>query len=223
LLPTEVSELVLVLRNSCGQSYTYHLHGNEAEFIGEGDLHSSKYDAHRVTADLTDNYPNHEVLKHIPGHCFIELDIYPSDAFCDDYLSNLPMIFSIVVAFLFVVMATIFAFYDNFVQTRNRKVVEVAERSDAIVSSLFPDAVKERLLADNNDRKSTNPFLNKNMQDEKDENGMYKNKPIADLYPEATVLCMSSRSRKLHIFLLDLIFGLHYFCSCRHCRLYRLE
>jgi hypothetical protein len=61
---------------------------------------------------------------------------------------------------------------------------------------LFPEAVKEQLLAeqqqDEERPKKSNfkGFLSDELaQERQDENGMFKTKPIAELYPEATVLC----------------------------------
>jgi hypothetical protein len=166
------------------------------DLLGEGDLHDTKYENDRVTVDLAESYPDPDLARQTPGHCLIFLDVYPSDEFYQEYFSVLPLAVSMTIACLFVLMAVIFGFYDRFVQTRNRKVVGVAERSNAIVSSLFPEAVKEQLLGeqqqDEERPKKSNfkGFLSDELaQERQDENGMFKTKPIAELYPEATVLC----------------------------------
>jgi hypothetical protein len=231
LLPEGVEGVLLVLRNSCGQTQSFYLRGPEVEFLGRGDLHDTKYDSDRVTVDLAESYPDPDVARSATGHCLIFLDVYPSDEFHQAYNSALPIALAIGVAGLFLMMAAIFGFYDNFVQTRNRKVVSVAERSNAIVSSLFPEAVKERLLAEQKEedgKKTSNnksPFSNQVGYDEQDENGVFKSKPIADLYPEATVLCEL-------ILLIQLIQGpfcsllitsIPGFYSRRYCWLYCME
>jgi hypothetical protein len=58
------------------------------------------------------------------------------------------MIFAIVCASVFAIKAALFGLYDLIVQTKNHKVTTVAVRSNSIVRSLFPEAVKERLLAE---------------------------------------------------------------------------
>jgi hypothetical protein len=164
--------------------------------LGEGDLHDPKYDVDRVTVDLASSYPNPELLRETPNHCLVYLDIYPSDTFHETYNSSIPLIFAIVCASVFLFKAALFGMYDIIVQTRNRKVTTVAVRSNAIVSSLFPEAVKERLLADK-DRENENLLSDDHMSaEERDENGVFKSKPIADLYPEATVLCKWPRTYK---------------------------
>jgi hypothetical protein len=166
------------------------------KFVGEGDLHNPKYNADRVTVDLSDQYKDRDLLHRTKGHCVIYLDVYPSDLFHEDYKSNLPMIFAIVCASVFAIKASLFGLYDLIVQTRNQKVTTVAVRSNAIVSSLFPEAVKERLLAEK-ERENENLLSDDHMSaEERDENGVFKSKPIADLYPEATVLCKWTRTYK---------------------------
>lgn len=189
LLPQGVEGVEVVLRNTCGQSFTYQLHGPEVKFIDEGDLHDTKYDAARVITDLSDHYENADVMKKIPGHCAVFLDVYPSDAFNKAYESNVAVIFAVVAACVFATKNVLFCLYDLYVQKRNHKVTGVAVRSNAIVSSLFPEAVMERLVNEKDNGKGKTKAANNDNQDEKDENGMFKSKPIADLYPEATVLC----------------------------------
>jgi class 3 adenylate cyclase len=81
----------------------------------------------------------------------------------------------------------------RFVQARNTKVVGAAARSSAIVSSLFPEAVRERLMAQQmDDAKSRNlkGFLASDKSDLTTENKsmLFLTKPIADLFPETTII-----------------------------------
>lgn len=96
-----------------------------------------------------------------------------------------------------------FFIYDIYVQKRNSKVVAVAAKTNEIVASLFPEAVRDRLFEEKKDgskKKSTaketdeamiQKFLSGNteMDEEEDEEEdfMYKSRPIADLYPETTI------------------------------------
>jgi hypothetical protein len=93
-------------------------------------------------------------------------------------------------------MALCFCMYDRFVRRRNATIVGAAARSNAIVSSLFPKQVRDRLYAEKEaaSKTATTPNLKTMMnagksleQEEFDDNGedfMYKSKPIADLFPE---------------------------------------
>ena len=104
-------------------------------------------------------------------------------------------------------MAAFFV-YDIFVQKRNRKVVAVAAKTNEIVASLFPEAVRGRLFEDSNKKGSSKKnktsaganenddtmikkFLSGGELDEQvyeEEDFMYKSRPIADLYPETTIM-----------------------------------
>ena len=112
------------------------------------------------------------------------------------------MIIAIVVASVFVFMSLSFTTYDWFVQQRNDKVVDAAVRSGAIVSSLFPSTVRERLYkeAEENQVKAkqleSRNTLQKWTRIERDDDNImradnqcipYKAKPIADLFPATTV------------------------------------
>ena len=78
----------------------------------------------------------------------------------------------------FVIVAIFFFVFDHLVKRRNNKVTVVAQRSDAVVRSLFPAAVRDRLMADDE-----NSDLKKQVGA-----GKFRSRPIADLFPESTVM-----------------------------------
>ena len=111
-----------------------------------------------------------------------------------------------VVGISFLVLIISFFIYDIFVQRRNSKVVAVAAKTNEIVASLFPEAVRERLFDDENkgngakkatgtketDESMIQKFLTgkTQMDEEEDEEDdfMYKSRPIADLYEATTIM-----------------------------------
>jgi hypothetical protein len=74
------------------------------------------------------------------------IDVYPSSNFVHSYDSPVAITATITVVATFAVVALIFYIYDNVVNARNRKVTRAAERSQAVVSSLFPAGVRERVM-----------------------------------------------------------------------------
>ena len=125
----------------------------------------------------------------------------PSKTFEDTFRSNLPLVFAFVVAAIFFVMAITFLVYDTFVSRRNAKVMGAAIRSTAIVSSLFPSQVRDRLYAapagdGANAVGSSSAKLRRFMDrtGSPDQAGMdsdaviLDSKPIADLFPDTTVM-----------------------------------
>ena len=162
-------------------------------FVSENDVHDRAFDGQKRTIDFATNYFDPSLTATVDGHCQIFLDLYPSDTFNEAYESPLPIIFTVLIAVLFISMAAIFATYDRFVQARNKKVVGAAARSSAIVSSLFPEAVRDRLMEQQkNDAKSRNlkGFLaaDKSALSTKNRVSMFQTKPIADLFPETTII-----------------------------------
>ena len=88
-------------------------------------------------------------------------------------------------------MAATFCLYDFFVYRRNTKVVHAAARSNALVSSLFPTTVKERLLDEANRRRSNGsagPKLSAQQRKVTDSETLFMSQPIAEQYPDTTIL-----------------------------------
>jgi hypothetical protein len=86
----------------------------QAMYVGDGDLHDVAYNSQRRTLDFTVNYYDPALAKAVDGHCLIYLELYPSALFEDPYNDSLPTVFTVVIAFLFVSMAAIFAVYDRY-------------------------------------------------------------------------------------------------------------
>lgn len=207
LIPPDVKGIQAILRNSCGQAKSYDLSSGMTRFIGNVNANTSTNHDNMKTITLTNNYSHEDANITMDGHCMMYVDVYPTDTFDESYESNLPIILTVVVALLFVAMACIFFMYDYLVKSRDDKVVGAAARSTAIVASLFPSNVRERLLADQEDTKSPSGkgggsndsgnggitslkgFLAGESQDtEMLDEDVYKTKPIADLFPETTVM-----------------------------------
>lgn len=136
-----------------------------------------------------------------PGLCHFSLDVYPTSDDSDEDSSDIAAKFTVLVAALFILMASSFLIYDRYVHRRNKKVESEAARSNAIVSSFFPSNVRARLLAEKDSDPKTRGksdhgkstlkgFLaSENHQDiEMQDEDVYKSKPIADLFPETTVM-----------------------------------
>lgn len=66
LLPRGVLGIHAVVKNTCGQSYTYEIDGPDAFFIGDGDLHELEFNYLEVMFDLTRGDGR---LDTTPGHC----------------------------------------------------------------------------------------------------------------------------------------------------------
>jgi uncharacterized membrane protein YgcG len=105
--------------------------------------------------DDSNNKTDDEDTNGQVGSCHYQFALYPTQEFEDSYHSNIPQIMTITVACIFSAMAVTFILYDFMVYRRNSKIIKIAARSGAIVSSLFPSTVRDRLFAAKEEEKNT--------------------------------------------------------------------
>jgi hypothetical protein len=114
------------------------------------------------------------------------------------------MLFTVAMASVFLVTGCIFIIYVWFVRRRQEKLLHSAMRTNAIVSSLFPATVRQRLLeqaATQAGKESTFDTIPKNklqnfLSGDSDEKEMHS-EPIADFFPETTGTFEGSHSAYL--------------------------
>lgn len=207
MLPAGTEGLHVVLDNSCGQSLTYELVGTSAIFLGVGDLHESSYD------DLvaSSGFKSIDQENATSLGCVSSMHVYPSAKFEQSYDTDKPLLYAIGGVMVILCTALIFVIHDCFNERRRRKLVYTATRSNEIVNSLFPETVRDRLMLENKSEpkpkqssESKGGFRNRNSANTGSTvmsrnlsgssrsilNGpeILKGKPIADLFPHATVL-----------------------------------
>jgi hypothetical protein len=94
----------------------------------------------------------------------------------------------------------------SFVQRRNEKVILAAARSTAIVSSMFPSNVRDRLYKEQEEQAkyrhrggNLKTFLSDDGNNMIDgiADAQYSSKPLADLFPETTVLVSIKKVNKI--------------------------
>ena len=223
LLHEGANSIMCVLKDTCGDVFTYIIDGSESHYIGQGDMHSEEYDYLEHTVPFG---PAVNVTDNQEEHCEYTLHLYPTEEFEEGYQTAKPAVFTIVVVAVFVFTTCVFIFYDYLVTKRQEKVQNHALKSNAIVSSLFPADVRDRLFKEQNEQQgakaatkssSKNPgkidsmankyrlktYLNDEENGKGGENGdknsdfadqevakpdMYESKPIADLFPNTTVM-----------------------------------
>jgi Adenylate and Guanylate cyclase catalytic domain len=204
LLPDDVEGLTCVLKNSCGQTYTYEINGNTAAFLGAGDFHDAAFDHTEVVIPFYE-LKTPQLTETLPGHCLYSYHLYATSKFANRFSTRVPLQLTLVVSSSFLVMIACFFAFDCFVRHRNNKVVDSAARSNALVSSMFPSSVRDRLLTegDSNPQTSSNRrFSGDNLIKARLRSFMdggvdapirsagivFTSQPIADLFPETTIL-----------------------------------
>jgi class 3 adenylate cyclase len=217
ILPPNSKGVIVVFENTCEQVFTYRIDGENAIYVGQGDQHDSKYDYIGTSStflELRDHSDSsrgsaYTGLPLSQDFCPMTLRVYPSEVMEDVYLTSDPVIFTTATVLIFVFTSMVFFLYDWMVERRQKKVMSTAMQSSAIVSSLFPSQVRDRLFPTdrvghedskhhhNTGTKMSDPskFRMKSFFGEGDastgpssHSGMGVSPPVADLYPEATVL-----------------------------------
>lgn len=156
ILPESVKGVVCVLSNTLGESVTYQIDGKEVLFLGTGDRHDDKYDEMASWRDIADYLeeragPRTEAYTKVgldAGYTDYTLHVYPSKTMEDTYITTDPIIYAVIVAFIFVFTSLVFLTYDWLVEKRQKKVMDKAVKSTAVVTSLFPAAVHDRLFGE---------------------------------------------------------------------------
>ena len=154
VLPEGVEGMICVLENTLGQVFTYELNGPDATYLGATDSHDKEYDVMEVYANVgsyvmeragptTRSYTAVDLNKDFNNY---KLRIYPSQTFEEKYVTNKPLIYTGVVAGIFFFTSLVFLMYDCFVERRQQVVMDRAVKSSLVVSSLFPENVRDRLL-----------------------------------------------------------------------------
>jgi CHASE domain len=183
----------LVVVQSCATSSTFLVNGPEATFVGDGDLHDAKYGQMRQTRSFIagDNELSNSTVKVQCNHL---VHVYPTAALEASFKTKTPMHNAVIIVSIFVFAALVFLMYDYFVTSRQNRTEKVADKSNAIVQELFPGDMAARV------------FENKEIvvsggRNSKNKSGVGKvdRNTIAELHPEATVLCKSVHTRPFSV------------------------
>ena len=205
-------------------------HGAHVEMIGwNADSATAKAASHSHEGHGGDNdetmmmdmagHEGHRALSDGPEgahECLYTYSIYPTQQFEDSYVNEFPIYAMLAVLGIFILTSLIFIVYDVIVGRRYRRVEESATRTNAIVSSLFPAQVRDRLLEtsapaagtsggprrignsgivdstdvsvsqQNRTKMVAGPYLGETTGAHSSTAG--KSAPIADLFPSATVM-----------------------------------
>jgi Adenylate and Guanylate cyclase catalytic domain len=135
------------------------------------------------------------------GLCEYRISLYASDEMKAEFVTNNPMMFSIVIVSIFMFTILIFLSYDCWVELRQRRLLKVAQQSSAVLTSLFPSNVRDRLFAsDERNRREMSAHehssgfqpIKSRLRSFMDNDGggaaSMQSAPIADFFPASTVL-----------------------------------
>jgi Adenylate and Guanylate cyclase catalytic domain len=141
----------IVFTNPCTLPFTYQLNGPDVEYLGVGDFHERAYDGavqskvvHEL-GTLTNPAVPHAHSDAELLRCPLTMQVYPSRQLKAAFATNNALIFAVATLCIFTFTSIVFFVYDHKVERRQHKVMTAAVQSSAIVSSLFPSAVRARL------------------------------------------------------------------------------
>mmetsp|Transcript_13427 Transcript_13427/g.37784 ORF Transcript_13427/g.37784 Transcript_13427/m.37784 type:complete len:1181 (+) Transcript_13427:148-3690(+) len=198
MFSNEIDGMHVVFENNCNQSFTYTWSDSNPLFLGTGDLHEPEYDDMQQSFSLTD-IEESDMYTGLPlssSGCQYAIHFYPSEAMSQHFNKGhvSPATFTGIAVVIFVFTTMVFVFYDCLVERRQRKVYSSAMKNNAIVSSLFPKSVRDRLYQENDPTpKNAQPpktRLKTFMHEDNDATETKKefDAPIADLFSNCTVL-----------------------------------
>jgi len=173
-----------VVVDSCDTVFTYEISGPKADFQGMEDLHDQSYDNMVKSAPLGQN----------SSGCEHTLYVYPTREMESSFEDNDALLYTMVVALILVFSAALFVLYYCMIRRRHADVVQKAYQSDKIVRNLFPGHVRGQLfLGKDKGDKNSKPRKSSVMSPATvtrafDPEESKRSKPIADLFPEATIL-----------------------------------
>lgn len=137
LIPSTVKPIDLVVESSCNQTFTYRLDGSESSYRGPSDLHERSVDSKKTSVGF--NAFLDPELSEEKGYCIYSFSLYPTREFEQSYKTPLPAVFTIVVASIFLLLASVFFIYDYMVGSEQ---LTAALRNEASVGT--PDGKKVR-------------------------------------------------------------------------------
>jgi class 3 adenylate cyclase len=188
--------LVVVMKNSCGEVFSVEVKGQNVTILGETDEHDPKFAQEVLTFPFAEKYQQAvaEELQYAEEVCKYDLYIYPTSMSS----SNRPILISSAILLVFIFTFSAFMLFDCLVTRRQNKLLNTALRQNAIVNSLFPKNVQRKLMeeadatleaaerAKNMKRRNLSTFLNDDQRSQKVD--PLDSKPIADLFPHTTIM-----------------------------------
>ena len=167
VLPSRAQGMVAVLHNSCGQVASVQVDGPDVTFLGYKDAHDRAFETYGHSYDLQGLGLEQRTTSriHLKDNraelCSFQLDVYPSMATKSSFETIDPISYVGIALGAFFITLLLFIIYDCFMERRNRAILLSAMEARAIVSSLFPANVRDRLFETNRVKRKKKKKLKK--------------------------------------------------------------
>lgn len=163
------------------------------KFVADEDLHETKFE-HLVLAttfaEFGSDYRSfgRDDDSNQEQPCLYRFLVYPTQGLMDEHTSTQPLLFAFIVALIFVFTSTVFIVYDCTVIRRQRIITERAIKTNAIVASFFPDAVRDRMMMNAQEQGVLLKKIGQSHNATGHSAGYENTNPIADFFPSCTIL-----------------------------------
>jgi hypothetical protein len=192
-----------ILESTCGDVWQFQMKNGQLGPFTWGDDHEDLYENLAAAVPLFYPMEPHYNSSADIQACAYDLYIYPTQRMRDDFKSQTAEVMTAVVTVAFIVVIILFIAQDRYMERKNRQIAKSVEKSNAIIASLFPSNVRDRLFGQNgNDttsqgskgsrsrRRSSFGFRLRTYLTEGEDaaNDGEDDNPIADLFPACTVV-----------------------------------
>lgn len=138
LLGPSMRGIIVIVENSFNQTFSFRIDGTESTYICEGDAHDAAFDSRIFSADVntflqqragprTRSYTTVPLNEDVGKY---RLSVYPSQATKVEFYTNRPVIYVLVVVFVFAFMSIVFLLY-SFVVDRRHGIIMSTVTSNA--------------------------------------------------------------------------------------------
>lgn len=204
VLPRGVEGFVVQVNDTCGsKDFAYRLDGPAATFLGKGFEPDQQYNQLSETFDFAafTRFDEIETENEAILHCAYTISVHATASYATSFETTKPLNLTLTVLTVFAFTAMVFVLYDFMVQKRQEKVMKAAQNSTAFVSSLFPKNVRNRILAaamededipfggglSTSGKDKLRSFFNGG-EESNSKSGTGFSKPIADFFPDTTIM-----------------------------------
>lgn len=129
-------QMVVHVQESCGPGFSFTIQNGKSRYITTTQDFNMARPECDYACNLFDAACNYTVVTH------------PTKAAFSEISTQVPIIAFLLIALLFFFRVGLFSQYNQLVKQRQTKLLTTAKRSRAIMSSIFPEAVQKRLLAE---------------------------------------------------------------------------
>jgi class 3 adenylate cyclase len=168
-VPSKGEHVLIVIENSCqpdAMTFRVDPKGSNLQYEGIGDLHDTVYSSYSKASTYEEYDRLHAIISSNVGtknnfteadHCQYKFSVYPTSALENQYRTKDPIIYSASAFGTILLTSMIFVFYDSVVRRRQKILLVAAHRSNTIVTSLFPQNVRDRLYERTDQMNETAP------------------------------------------------------------------